>query len=293
LSPKQWHDLWLNAAHLTNDACFGLHFGEAATPAALGMVGQLVQSSRTVGEALTHATALLPLLTDQVWLDLAHAPHAVVLRFRYLPASQAAGSAVFHHVVDFLLALVLHELDGLLLERLLPQAVRFPPGARQVPEHARVLRVARLGEGPDGEYGIELPGACWHVPILTANHELQTALLQKVAARPADTPAAGFMRDKITGYLLANAYLGVPSLEDLAANFGTTARTLQRKLRAEDTSYQAVADAVRKTLALHYLQVGAHPLKEVSYLLGYNELSAFSRAFKRWTGHSPTAYSAV
>lgn len=278
---------------MAHDPAFGLHFGEAATPAALGVVGQLIQSSRTVGEALTQGAALLPLLTDLVRLDFAHFPHAVALRLRCWPAGPAARVAGLAHIVAFLLAFVLHELDGLLLARLSPRAVQFPSGAPQLPEHGRVLRVGALTEGPPGKYGIDLEGSWWNVPILTANYGLQAALLQQVAQWQTAHPAAEAWRDKVTGYLLANSYLGLPSLQALAANFNTSARSLQRKRRAEGASYQAVADGVRQSLAGHYLRAGAYPLKEVSYLLGYNELSAFSRAFKRWTGHSPARYPAT
>jgi len=46
------------------------------------------------------------------------------------------------------------------------------------------------------------------------------------------------------------------------------------------------------SLAIHYMKAGSYQLKEISYLLGYNELSAFSRAFKRWTGKAPLQYDA-
>ncbi|MGI4869860.1 MAG: AraC family transcriptional regulator ligand-binding domain-containing protein [Janthinobacterium lividum] len=292
VSAKQWHDLWLNAAHLTQDPLFGLHFGEAATPAALGVVGQLIQSSRTVGEAITHAASLLPLLTDQLWLETTRSAASFTLRLRFLPASAATSPEVFAHLSDFFLALVLHELDGLVISRLQPRAVYFPPGARQLPDHGRVLRGA-VAAGEPGQYALEFAGHYWDVPILTVNYELQAALLQKVTAFAAAGPPTQQLRDKLTGHLLANAYLGLPPLAALAANFHTSARSLQRKLREEGTSYQEVADHVRKTLALVYVQAGSHSLKEVSYLLGYNESSAFSRAFKRWTGRSPAHYTAT
>ncbi|GAB3223303.1 helix-turn-helix domain-containing protein [Spirosoma arcticum] len=97
-------------------------------------------------------------------------------------------------------------------------------------------------------------------------------------------------REQVGQYLLTNAYLGIPSLEAIAANFNTSSRSMQRKLRDEGVTYQEVADSVRKTLALQYLAAGSHPVKEISYILGYNELSAFSRAFKRWTGAAPVQY---
>ncbi|MGI4735468.1 MAG: AraC family transcriptional regulator ligand-binding domain-containing protein [Janthinobacterium lividum] len=297
VSTKQWHDLWLNAAHLTQDPLFGLHFGEAATPAALGVVGQLIQSCRTVGEAITHAATLLPLLTDQLWLETTRSAASFTLRLRFLSAAATASPEVFAHLSGFFLALILHELDGLVITRLQPRAVRFPPGARHLPDHGRVLR-GGVAAGEPGQYTLEFEGHYWDVPILTVNYELQAVLLQavllqKVTEFTITGPPAQRLRDKLTGYLLANAYLGLPPLEALAANFNTSARSLQRKLHEEGTSYQEVADKVRKSLALVYLQAGSHSLKEVSYLLGYNESSAFSRAFKRWTGNSPAHYVAT
>ncbi len=55
LTTKQTDDLWRNATHLSHDSLFGLHLGESLQVAALGVVGGLVQSSRTIGEALTQA----------------------------------------------------------------------------------------------------------------------------------------------------------------------------------------------------------------------------------------------
>lgn len=87
---------------------------------------------------------------------------------------------------------------------------------------------------------------------------------------------------------MANAYLGILSLDDVAANFNVSTRSLQRKLKEENVTFQELADAVRKALAVEYVKKGDHPIKEISHMLGYNELSAFSRAFKRWTGKTPS-----
>jgi len=96
----------------------------------------------------------------------------------------------------------------------------------------------------------------------------------------------------ITAWLTSNAYLGIPSLEQLAANFNTSTRSLQRRLHQEGATYQQLADNLRQTLALHYLSTGQYAIKEVAYMLGYNELSAFTRAFRRWTGISPAKFKA-
>ena len=60
--------------------------------------------------------------------------------------------------------------------------------------------------------------------------------------------------------------------------------------RRGGVSFQQLADEARKTLAINYLRERAHPVKQISYMLGYNELSAFARTFKRWTGTIPVSF---
>ena len=80
---------------------------------------------------------------------------------------------------------------------------------------------------------------------------------------------------------------GKPSAKDVARELALAPRTLQRKLREEGTTYQAVSEDVRKELALRYVRSGK-PLIEVTYLTGFANQSAFSRAYKAWTGRSPS-----
>ncbi len=89
---------------------------------------------------------------------------------------------------------------------------------------------------------------------------------------------------------MTNSYLGILSLDDIASNFNISTRTLQRKLKEEGINFQQLADEARKTLTINYLKAGSYPVKEISYMLGYNELSAFTRTFKRWTGNTPAIY---
>ena len=65
---------------------------------------------------------------------------------------------------------------------------------------------------------------------------------------------------------------------------------IQRNLAWEGLSYTELVEEVRKALAEMYFKQRNLSLSEIAYLLGYSELSAFSRAFRRWTGHSPREY---
>lgn len=291
VTAQQLQDLWLNAGRLTNDPLFGLHFGESLQPAALGVVGEIIQSSATVGEALTHAAALTHLVTDQCRMEIARTTKSFTVRLVPMEDYGATPPYAFRQLIDLLMVMVIHELDGLLLEKIAPQAVRL---AYTVPDPAEYERVFRCKPSKRaGEYVLVFDSRYWDEPLLTANYELQNLLLQKVSSLPKTADQPQTLQTRIYNYLLANSYLGVSSLDDIAANFNISPRSLQRKLKEEGIKYQDIADAVRHSLAVYYISSGNYPLKDISWMLGYNELSAFTRAFKRWTGNSPLQYQSL
>jgi AraC-like DNA-binding protein len=83
---------------------------------------------------------------------------------------------------------------------------------------------------------------------------------------------------------------GTPTEAAIAKSIYTSPRTLHRRLAEEQTSFREVMTEVRQELAEGYLQDKSIPITEISYLIGFSDVSAFSRAFKRWTGISPAAY---
>jgi AraC-like DNA-binding protein len=82
---------------------------------------------------------------------------------------------------------------------------------------------------------------------------------------------------------------GTPSEDAIAKTVSMSTRSLQRRLAAEGTSYTQLLAMVRKELAEHYVANRHIPVTEISYMLGFSDVSSFSRAYKRWTGSSPAA----
>ena len=82
---------------------------------------------------------------------------------------------------------------------------------------------------------------------------------------------------------------GFPSFAETAKELGFSTRSLRRKLQQEGSSYSGLVKDVRLKLAKQHLK-DRLTIEQVSELLGYSETSAFSRAFKSWTGHSPQEY---
>jgi AraC-like DNA-binding protein len=82
----------------------------------------------------------------------------------------------------------------------------------------------------------------------------------------------------------------LPSLLDVADMLHMNERTLRRKLEIEETSFGKIVDDVRESLATQYLKTTRMTTEDIAFLVGFNDVANFRRAFKRWTGKSPSAY---
>lgn len=83
---------------------------------------------------------------------------------------------------------------------------------------------------------------------------------------------------------------GVPTVTSVAQHFGLSGRTLQRRLSEMGHSFQSVVDESRRQLAEKLLRQTDYSLAEISFMTGFSEQSAFTRAFRRWAGQTPRSY---
>jgi len=287
LTSKQVGDVWINAVHLSKDKLFGLHFGESLQLSAIGIVGDIIKSSNTVGDAITIAASFTHLVTSAFKLEVSLNTDNFIIRF--IPETgDCHNNPAARQILDLLMVFVIHELDGLMLKKITPNAVTYGCPISDIDEYARVMRAVPILDAPQNM--ITFDKKYWDEPIITANYELQKVLLEKISSLKKPLHETQPLQNRILSFLFENSYLGLISLEDIAANFNISPRTLQRKLKNEGINFQQLADEARKALAITYLKSGSHPVKEVSYMLGYNELSAFSRTFKRWTGITPVTF---
>ena len=125
-------------------------------------------------------------------------------------------------------------------------------------------------------------------PLPAQNHDLAQAserMLQDLERHLLD----GSMPGRVRNAILDTLPNGKPRAQDIARRLAVAPRTLQRKLREEGTTFQALLDTVRKELAQSYIRSGKFDLQTVTDLTGFASPSAFSRAYKGWTGRTPSA----
>ena len=289
LSLRQQNDLFESAARLSGDPLFGLHFGERLQLAALGIVGAVIRNSRTIGEALENCAAYSPLLTDLFNLTVTFRQDRFVIRLLPYLEKLQEYPVLKKQLLELSMAFVLHEMDGLLLIKMRPVFVQLPFEEGDLREYERVFRTTAIRKGP--EYVMEFEYRLLKEPILTANYELQNVLIQRLMDAYRKFPDPTSVSSRIVQLMKGSSYLGIPDLREMSANLNMSVRTLQRKLKVEGVTYQQLAESVRKSIAIDYLNAGRHPIKQISFMLGYNDPGAFTRAFKERTGQAPQDFS--
>ena len=119
-------------------------------------------------------------------------------------------------------------------------------------------------------------------PFLALLGEFARAIEQ----RRSDPPRSAFRRsvEERTEALLES---GEARIDAVARTMGLSRQTLYRRLKAEGVTFEGLLDRVRHRLALKLIRDEGLAVKEAAWRLGFSDPSAFSRAFKRWTGKSP------
>jgi AraC-like DNA-binding protein len=104
--------------------------------------------------------------------------------------------------------------------------------------------------------------------------------------------ASQTVRARVERLLMPILHTGDADMGAIAVALGLSRRTLQRRLGVEGVTFEIVFDDLRRQLALHYLADRNVSANETAYLVGFSEPAAFSRAFRRWTGTTPSAFRA-
>lgn len=120
--------------------------------------------------------------------------------------------------------------------------------------------------------------------------DLVRLLEQQAHDLMAQLPESNDFISEIRGAIESELSGGDVRLESIAGVLGRSGRTLQRRLAEENCTFAGLVDEVRLEAAKIMMLNQRLSLTDVAYLLGFDEQSSFSRAFKRWTGQNPRDY---
>lgn len=269
-----------------NDPAFGIRLGESVQYHTLDLLGQLVATSRNLQEALDELFQFKDLVAPFTIFGLEIKGRNAVLNFSIDPTIIKKNFEVHQDVVATTVVTIANAITegGLRLKE-----VRF---AHQRPDYAAEY---------DRVFQCLISFGCVRNEIIFDRDQLQESLLtsypeyhnrmQTLAREKLRSIELGqSLEAKVAGFISKNLGVQATQLEDVAANFNMTPRTLQRKLKLEGTSFVAVRDRCRHARALRDLSDPSVEIETLAEALGFSDTSNFYHAFKRWEGVSPGHY---
>lgn len=258
--------------------------GELVTPAALGVVGRVMQNSATFRDALDAFIRYQRLVVEGTQLTLE--PGGVLVA-RVPPNIDA-----LRHPVLAMFAMWLSLGRSLTETAWRPVAVTFAlPSRSGEAESLEAVYGVRPRFGAD-RHSMQFDGPTLALPIVGARPDRQVMLRAYVETLMDDLGLEVGLSEVVCRQLVTSLAHGDARQTSIARALGMSARTLSRRLHAEGTTLGALLERVRRELARRYLRDESLAVYEVAFLLGYREPSTFFRAFKRWTGETPRSWRA-
>jgi AraC-like DNA-binding protein len=276
--------LWKEIIRVVDNPLLGLKLGASVCARDIGLVGYIMAASNTLGNALRSLSRYGAIIADDVKFTLEPRGELVDLDI----TASVELVALAHPIVSRLSSMIaaareITEVD------LHPAAVSVPQPAPADPAPFREFFRCPVQFG-SGSAVLTLRSEDLNLPIPSADQALSHYLENYAQSIISALPQQNTLVSQIWRILMVRLPAGDPGIDTIAVTLGLNARTVQRRLKAEGTNYRELRDSFRKTTAQKLLANPRVPIKEIAFLLGYQDLGAFYRAFRRWQDCSPMDY---
>lgn len=263
----------------------GLEMGERMSLQDLGVLGHAMAATATVGDMLAVMSKYLYVLShsNTMRVDAGESKVACTYDCTILQPELVRQDA------ECVLSLVTTAIRRVTMRDFAPSLVefvhaRFPPAKR----HRAIFGCEVKFSARSNR--LHFNRKVLDYPVVSSDSGLLEALLffledkLKIRSEEEDVLAK-------TRHLIANSLSrGVPDQKWIASQLGMSVRTLQRKIVDRGMVFSDLVDEVCRSIAMDYVLHSEYELTDISLMLGFGELSSFSRAFKRWYGSSPQQF---
>ena len=273
--------LWDEATLLTEDDLFGMRLYRMFCPTSFNAIALIAQASPTLGDALNNIARFLPVVTTQISAELRHSEDYtdVVLC--------PMGEPHSHHIESLMgfLSRLFRMLD--LNNEAFLLSIQLGRRPKDLAECAKLLGCAEITAGES--YRFRLAKNALSSPLPTADAFLLSRFIDTMQDLLASLPTDDLV-EQVKRRIQQLLGTGDVSAERIAAPMNISSRHLRRKLSQAGTSYEQLVDEVRRDAAVRMIAGGELSLTSIAYELGFLDPSSFTRAFRRWTDMSPTAF---
>lgn len=279
-----WQDLLARSLALAPSAhAAALAIGAGVKPRHVGVLGYLVLASETLAEALQAYQRYERLFYGADLAEVQVEGDQIELRW---PRREGLDGSLHDPCgIAALVTFMQEQVAAPPPPSLIGFPLPAPASAAEEGAYAAFFQCpVRFG---DSHTRIRFPLAYLGLPMLHSDPGLRLLLDQQARALLAALPATDEFDRSLQHTLLKLLPEGQASVARAASLLNVSVRTLQRRLDARGLNWQQILDRSREELARQYLTDHGLALTDIALLLGFSEQSAFTRAFKRWTGQTP------
>ena len=271
------------AAIALQDDCLGFTLARDFDLRALGLLYYVMASSQTLGDALKRV-ARYSQTTNEALVVRYREGNRLIISLSYSGVPRHSD----RHQIEFCMFAVLRICRVLTGQNLVPQHFwisHHRSGANS--EMARFVGTAMEFGADTDEFALNTNAR--ELPLIHADPYLNELLLKYCEAALADRRGdTSQLRTRVENAISSLLPHGRVLVEDVARSLGMSKRTLARKLSDEGLNFTEILQQLRRDLAVRYLDDRKLHISKIAWLLGFHEVSAFTHAFKRWTGKTPS-----
>ncbi len=276
--------LWHHAQNIIKEPCLGLSAGsDTWHPSQMGTLGYAWLASSTLERAFHRLSRFHHIVTNAYEIETRknNELYTVSIQYsRHNPAFQARSESIMATLLcmsrmNFGLALPVQSLSFIHTE---PEAVE---------KYHEVFGCHPVFAAAEDSISFALEDVTRRLP--TANH-LFAEMMDQSIIQTLDKLQSDNIVAQVKSAIIEHLSCGKVTEDDIAGQLNMSKRKLQLKLAEEGVRFKGLLDDIRANMARIYLKDQQHCLSEIAFLLGFSEVSSFSRAFKRWTGVSPGQY---
>jgi AraC-like DNA-binding protein len=270
------------AAEALKDDLLGFHLAEPYELREIGLLYYVSASSPTLADVVQRAARYSTIVNEGVCLKNLNDKEFGVT-FRYVGVSRHLD----RHQIEFFVTTLVRLCRRLTGLRVIPTRVRLT--------HRRNSVDCQFLEffGDDVEFGaaadeVAFAEATKHTPVVSADpylNKLLIAYCEEALSRR--TKKSGSFQSTVENAIVPLLPHGNAGASEIARQLGLTRRTFARRLALEGTTFSQVLESLKSHLAERYLADDSLSISQIAWLLGYEEVSSFTHAFKRWTGKTP------
>jgi AraC-like DNA-binding protein len=277
------------AARASGDDHIGLRLGCSHGPDSFGPLADAILHAPDVAAAIANVSRYFHMHQEGAQLELGVEGRKAVVAY----SIRDAGILEYRQDAELSIAKMLNFTRALVGNRAwTPAAVYFEhPEPRDSSEHRRVFGAPVYFSQPRN--AMVAPRELLAMKVSGADFgRLARVRDLAEASCPAASPCDDLLA-RVRQHISRGLRAGSVSIEAVAASLDLSERTLQRRLGECGATFNELVETMRFELSQRYLRQDHLSLTEIGYLLGYSELSAFSRAFRRWAGVSPIEFRKV